>query len=98
MAGETASAAEMARIKDLSVCGEASLRTTQILSGKFRSVAPHQLRPRVQRGQRALANDPVPFLLVADFLAQLFFKRLQQVEGDVGRLKVLRVGVRDVVN
>ena len=36
--------------------------------------------------------------LVADFFAHLFFERLQQVEGDVGGLKVFGVGVGDVVN
>ena len=40
----------------------------------------------------------MPLLLVADLLAHFFFQRLQQVEGDVGGLKVFGVGVGDVVH
>ncbi len=54
--------------------------------------------PRVERGERPLALDAMTLFLVADFFAHLFFERLQQVEGDVGRLEVLRVGVGDVVD
>ena len=36
--------------------------------------------------------------LVADLFAQLFFERLQQIEGDVGGLEVFGVGVGDVVD
>ena len=37
-------------------------------------------------------------LLVADLLAQLFFKRLQQIKRDVGGLEVFGIGVGDVVD
>src|ERR1700722_9415642 len=40
----------------------------------------------------------MPLLLVADFLPQFFFQWLQQIEGDIGRLKVLLVSVRNVVH
>jgi hypothetical protein len=40
----------------------------------------------------------MPLLLVADFFAQLFLQRLQEIEGDVGGLEIFRVGVGDVVN
>jgi hypothetical protein len=40
----------------------------------------------------------VTLFFVADFFSQLFFERHQQIEGDVCRLKVLSVGLRDVVD
>ena len=38
------------------------------------------------------------FLFVADLLADFLFKRLDEVEGDVGWLEVFGLGVRNVVD
>src|SRR5581483_5083473 len=54
--------------------------------------------PRIKRRQRPLALDAVPLFFVADLLAQLFFERLQKVEGDIRRLESFRIGMRDVVH
>ena len=66
---------------------------TQILSAKFPGWVRNRTPPSIERRQRPLANQPMPLLLVPNLLAQLLLKRLQQVERDVGRLKVLRIGV-----
>ena len=54
--------------------------------------------PRVECRQGPLALNAVAFFFVADLSADFFFERLTEVEGDVGGLEVLWIGVRDVVN
>src|SRR5277367_2227706 len=98
MAGKTASAEEMARISNLSEGATPYKRTTGILRVKFRCRVRHRCPPGVERGQGPLALHTVPLFLIADFLARLFFERLEQIESDVGGLKIFGIGVGDVVN
>ena len=54
--------------------------------------------PGVEGRQRMLALEAVALLFIADFLAQFFFERFQQVEGHIGGLKVLGAGMGDVMH
>ena len=78
-------------------CGISSVRanfSASPLNGKF---PVSNLKPFVPGGQGAFALNAVAFLLVANLLAELFFERHEQIEGDVGGLEVLAFGVGDVV-
>jgi len=50
---------------------------TRILYVKFRIRRLDRAPPCVKRGQGALADNPVPLLFVADFLAEFFLQRFQ---------------------
>src|SRR5262252_1528873 len=52
------------------------------------------LQPTIELAQRQLTLLAMALFAIADFAAE----RRQQVEGDVGRLKVPGVGVSDVVD
>ena len=54
--------------------------------------------PCVECRKGAFAHDAMALLFVADFLAQLLFQGLKKVEGDVGGLKVLGIGMGNVVD
>jgi hypothetical protein len=51
----------------------------------------------VPGGEGSFALDAVALFLVADLLAEFFFEREKQVEGDVGWLEFFGFGVGDVV-
>jgi hypothetical protein len=67
-----------------------------VLSHGYR--VPGSNPPAIKRRQRTLALDAMTLLLVANLAARFVIERLQQIEGDVGRLEAFGVGVRDVVN
>src|ERR1700721_1730096 len=102
MASETASTAEMGCMVVLSAEATAYYRITQFLSVKFRCLQRNR-SPTVKRRECPLTHHPVPLLFVANspprfFIQRIKIQRQQQVKRDVGRLKILRVRVRNVVN
>ncbi len=54
-------------------------------------------QPLVPRSEGAIALNAVALFFVADFLAEFFFQRRQQVERDVGGLEALALRMRNVV-
>ena len=65
---------------------------------KSRSLCARICQPGIEGRQRSLALQAVAGFFVANLLAHFFFQRLQQVEGHIGRLEVLGVGMGDVMH
>src|SRR4051794_38384695 len=55
-------------------------------------------KPGVEGFECALADEGVALLLVANAALGGFVELLEQVEGNVGGLEILRIGVADVVD
>jgi hypothetical protein len=61
-------------------------------------MTPSSIRkPYLPGFEGSFALDAVAFFFVADFLAQFFFEREEEVEGDVGGLEGFGFAVGDVV-
>ena len=55
-----------------------------------RDGCPHAVPPEIELAQRQFALEPVAFFAVAHFFGQ----RREQIEGDVGGLKILGFGLQ----
>ena len=66
----------------------------RLLRTSDRTVKPGLFEPKVKVAQRQLTLQAMAFFAVADFC----FQRREKIEGDVGRLETLWVGVSNVVH
>src|SRR5271165_1041672 len=89
-------------LPDFSEHGQFSLSRDERLNADRRTQSGlrrcHTRPPVIKCGQSLLTLDTAALLFVANAAPGFFFERDEQVEGDIGGVEALALGVRDVVD